>query len=126
MYRFLEQTEHTKCEHSLKSLHMLCSCLLCLQSRQLNVFLVAQSVLSKKESKISFSDWPALDIDFSNTISSHRGGRKQSWAASCFRHVLLTLAGLLSGGGSLFLNATNHRIDIMHRRFTKNQKVFIQ
>lgn len=59
----------------------------------------------KKKSKICFSDWPALDIDFSNTISPQRGGRKQSWAASSFRHVLLTLAGLLGGGGSSFLHA---------------------
>lgn len=40
---------------------------------------------------INFSDWPALDIDFSNMISPQRGGRKQRRASSCFRHMLLTL-----------------------------------
>ena len=48
-------------------------------------FLVVKSIFSSvfffftnTEDKISFSDWPALDIDFSNTISAHTGGRKQS------------------------------------------------
>lgn len=90
-------------------------------SQQLKVFLVAQSVFSNKESKISFSDRPAPDIDFSNTISPQRGGRKQSWTASCFRHVLLTLAGLLGGGGSLFLHVPNQPATglILH---TKNRE----
>lgn len=47
----------------------------------------------KQKAKISFSDWPVLDIDSPNAISATRGGRKQSRTASCFRHVLLTLAG---------------------------------
>lgn len=56
-------------------------------------------------------------------ISPQRGGRKQRRAASCFRHMLLTLAGFLSGAGSAFLHAPNHGIDIM---FAKTQKVEIQ
>lgn len=58
-----------------------------------------------KKAKLVLAIGPAPYIDFSNTISPQRGGRKQTWTASCFRHVLLTLAGLLGGGGSSFLHA---------------------
>lgn len=95
-------------------------------SQRLNVFLVTQSVLTNREGKISFSDWPVPGIDFSNTIWPRRGGRKQSWASSSLRHVFLTLAGLLRGRGELYVcTHPTARVDIMRRRFAQNHRTLL-
>lgn len=106
---------------SLLLLFPLCCFFFFFKSQRLNVFLVTQSVLTNREGKISFSDWPAPGIDFSNTIWPRRGGRKQSWATSSLRHVFLTLAALLRGRGELYVcTHPTARVDIMLRRFAQN------
>lgn len=69
----------SKHEYRISS-HVFCACVFafvmfsCLISTAKSIYSPAKlSVLPNTESKISCSDWPALDIDFPNTISPWRG-----------------------------------------------------
>lgn len=48
--------------------------------------------LTNTESKISFSDWPALDIDFSNKISAQRGRQEAEPSCLLFQTCALNIS----------------------------------
>lgn len=76
-------------------------------------------VLPTQKAKLVLAIGLLLILTFLIRFRLKGGGRKQSRAAFCFRHVLLTLAGFLRGGENLLLHTPDNWVGVKHR---KNRK----